>query len=269
MKLSYPMKQRALLLLLLTIAVAVKYAAWSGVPYVANALLPIQYVSSFFHEVGHGLGALVTGEKFYRIILTFGASGMAAVEDTGDNAFHVFTGYMMPSLVGMVLLCSLARDGEETIRIIPFVLVGIMLGSGLLWVRDFITLIILLVMWGTFRALTFMEKTGEVALFLKFLGVYLIISGAADPLGYYYWSGGGEGTIAGKKILWDGAKLMQLTGKNEIYWIWVWGGTALLAMMIACFVQEVEHRDIHTQKLRRQKQAEEEAQAIARAEEAK
>ncbi len=103
------------------------------VPMGQLVLYPFTLLSTWVHEMGHGVTALLCGGQFERLDIFVDASGIAhsAVAPGVRQAITAAGGLLAPPLVGALCLL-LARRAS---RLVLFLLSGTMLLSLPLWVR--------------------------------------------------------------------------------------------------------------------------------------
>jgi hypothetical protein len=103
------------------------------VPFGRQLLYPFTLLSTWVHEMGHGVTALLVGGDFKRLDIFADASGIAlsAVVPGWRQALVAAGGLLGPPLIGALCLL-LARRAS---RLLLYVLAGAMLLSLPLWVR--------------------------------------------------------------------------------------------------------------------------------------
>src|SRR5690242_18819647 len=126
------MKPRSALLLAAVIAFAVP--RW--VPFGYYLMYPFTLLATWVHESGHGLGAIITGGSFDRLMIFWDASGWAEVRHAAGwpDAISCLGGLWAPPLVGAFLLVF-AR-GPRRARLALFVLCAALLVTLALVVRS-------------------------------------------------------------------------------------------------------------------------------------
>ncbi|MFN7038966.1 MAG: M50 family metallopeptidase [Alphaproteobacteria bacterium] len=236
---SQSIKIRLEFLLLLFLALSLQLGYWNSWKFLYGINLPFRYFGVFFHELGHALSSILTGSKAYLIKMVFFGGGITFCGED-PKIIIAFAGYCSGSLVGVVLFYFISNSLESTIMCIPYILLGIFATVGLLFIRDFETLLILILMWGTIRALIYMVNLKEIKLFLKFIAIYLIIDGGVSA---YFTNLKTDFdsliSFAGESaILWDGAKISKLTGYNINFIVNAWISCSVLALSIAWLSNE-------------------------------
>ncbi len=179
----------------------------SFVPFVR---IPFSWVMTYFHEISHGIGALITGGLVVKIQLHLMGSGMCYT--VGGIRFVVLQAGYVGAVVWGILIYRMA-DGMRTkgVNLIAVFLAGLVAVSTILYGRDVITWSILLVLFGLFVSIVKLHETSYVKLTLKFIGIYVLLDAIRAPLHLI------DGNHYG-----DGAKLSDLTMIPEVFWVVLW-----------------------------------------------
>ncbi len=99
-----------------------------------RAVYPLKILVVFFHEMSHGLAALLTGGSIERIEVVAAEGGLCVTR--GGSRFVILTAGYLGSLVwGGVILLLASRTRLD--RAVALALGGILLLVSLLWVRPF------------------------------------------------------------------------------------------------------------------------------------
>lgn len=117
----------------LLVAALLIWALQRFVPYGRLILYPFTLLSTWVHEMGHGLTALFAGGRFERLDIYANASGLAYsyVAPGVRLALVAAGGLLAPPFVGMVLLVL----GRRVARPLLMALAAAMVVSLVLWVR--------------------------------------------------------------------------------------------------------------------------------------
>lgn len=138
----------------LGLAAGITALAWQ-LPLGRYILYPLTILATWFHEMAHGLTALLLGGHFHRLDLLPDGSGLAVY--SGDlffgeigKALVAGAGPIGPALAGSVLILSSVRAQRST-RVLVF-LSCIMMVSAALWLRTlfgvvFISLMAFVLLW--------------------------------------------------------------------------------------------------------------------------
>jgi len=95
-------------------------------------IYPLKILVVFFHELSHGLVALVTGGRVEEIRLTANEGGVCMT--AGGSRFLTLTaGYLGSLIFGGVILALAAKSSKD--RLISMTLGGIVLLVCLIWIR--------------------------------------------------------------------------------------------------------------------------------------
>ncbi len=195
----------------LTILIGVAFIL-SFVPFIR---IPFSWVMTYFHEISHGIGSLITGGSVVKIQLHLMGSGMCYT--IGGIRFVVLQAGYVGAVVWGVLIYRMAdgmrKKGVNLIAVFLAVLVAV---STILYGRDVITWSILLVLFGLFVSIVKLHETSFVKLSLKFIGVYVLLDAIRAPLQLI------DGRHYG-----DGAKLSDLTMIPEVFWVVLWMVTGI------------------------------------------
>ena len=177
---------------------------------------PFTWIQTFFHEISHGLAAILTGGSVSHIEIHLRGSGLCYT--SGGVRFVVASaGYLGASLFGVLLILSVAIFSHRQSSILAVALACLTLGSLLLWARDLITIIILLCI--TAVCLLPIKNNWHpkaIHILLQFIGCYVLLDAIKSPL----W-------LIDGRSLGDGATLAQLTFVPELIWVALWEICAL------------------------------------------
>jgi len=178
--------------------------------------IPFKWLESYFHEISHGLTALITGGSIVQIQLFPNGAGLCTTR--GGSAFFIsLMGYGGAILWGC-LIFSIATTHRRIARGFSLLLLGLLVASILLWVRDLLTLFIVLVL--LVLVLVQLKYSSEKYLqkLLQLTGLLVLLNSLMSPL--YLLDGQARG---------DGAALASMTYIPEILWVAMWFAIALFA----------------------------------------
>ncbi len=180
------------------------------VDYLPFINLPFLWSETFFHEISHGLAALLTGGMIHNITLSFDGSGVCTTG--GGSRFLIsFSGYAGSALWGLLIYSVADALSPKNAKIMVGVMV-LMLGvTLLLWARDIPTIIILLVLLLMYALPLVKSLRFSIKFFIQLVGVFVMLDAIRSPL--YLLDG---------RDLGDGASLAQLTGLPEFFWVALW-----------------------------------------------
>ncbi|HNS09824.1 MAG TPA: M50 family metallopeptidase [Candidatus Ozemobacteraceae bacterium] len=131
-------------------------------------VLPIKYLTVFFHELSHGLAAVFTGGSIVRIELNANQGGVCWT--TGGIRFIVISaGYLGSLLWGCLILLGAVKTRFD--QQITAGLGVLLLGVTLIWVRNLEGIIICVLTGFGLLALAAYSNEKICDQFLKFLGL--------------------------------------------------------------------------------------------------
>lgn len=223
-----PILNARLLWLLITASVTV--ALWQ-MPVGNFVLYPFTILATWFHELGHGLTAIVLGAHLDKLSIFRNGSGLAHI--SGRIALGAFGsalvsagGLMGPPIAGGLLLVA-SRERKSARRAL-FVLGAFLMLSTLLWVRTLAGWLILPLLGASILYLS-LETIGWLQIFaVQFLGVQACVS-SYRQLDYLFSS---SATIGGRRLVSDTGNISNML----ILPHWFWG--ALIAVVSALVLFE-------------------------------
>jgi hypothetical protein len=176
--------------------------------------IPFKWLESYFHEISHGLTAILTGGTIVQIQLFPNGAGLCTTR--GGSSFLIsLMGYGGAILWGG-LLFSLASIHRNIARVFSIILLCLLSTSILLWVRDLLTLFIVLVLLALVAAQLKFSSHKTLQKMLQVTGLLVLINSLMSPL--YLLDGQARG---------DGAALANITLIPEVVWVVLWLGAAL------------------------------------------
>lgn len=181
---------------------------------------PFQWLETYYHELSHGIAAMVTGGRIEKIKLSLNGSGLCYTRG-GWRFFILLAGYTGASLWGAYLYLTGWHMGNDGSIVLLAVELGLLALATLLWVRDPITLLIMLAMGLLYGLpLYFTDLQPHVAYTLQFIGIYVMLNAIRAPLHLI------DGQLVG-----DGAELAKSTLiLPEGFWIAFWFVFALATL---------------------------------------
>ncbi len=194
-----------------------------ALPFGSYLIWPFVILTTWFHEMGHGLTALATGNAFDLLVINADGSGYAssriALEGGGlDRALIAMGGPLGPSVIGAVLI--LASGAHRYWRPALIVLAAALLLSTLVWVRSVagwtvLPLLALGIGWIAWRG-----ARGLQLFTLQFLGVLAALSMFND-MDYLFSE---HAMVGGRPMLSDtGAMEAELLLPH-----WVWASVIIM-----------------------------------------
>lgn len=186
-------------------------------PFGHYVLFPFSVLATWFHEMGHGLTALLLGGSFHRLELFWGGSGLATTGASGriPTALVSAGGLMGPPIAGFFFLMASTR--AATARVALFFLGALMLFSVAVWVRTLFGCVSVSLIGAGLLLLAARGSVDLQAFCVKLIGVQACIA-AYRSRGYMFSD---EVTIAGNLMHSDTGHIAQ----QLFLPYWFWGGT--------------------------------------------
>lgn len=100
-------------------------------------LYPIHLLVTFLHELGHALGALITGGSVLALQVNEDGSGWTKTAG-GNLGIILMGGYLGSALLGNILF-YIGANGGKIAKGTLFVLMGFMVFAGIIWFNSFWT----------------------------------------------------------------------------------------------------------------------------------
>jgi len=210
-----------ILLVCMSLLLSFSYRFYIDIPVVnwvvQHLHLPFKWLETYFHEMSHGLAALLTGGSISHIELNLDGSGVCYTRG-GIPSVISFAGYAGAVIWGCFLYILGISSSVKTTRYLSVIFAVAILLTLLLWMKGHSSNYIIMPFIISLFFLAFYSAENHAyipQLFLKFSGVYVVISAIRSPL--YLIDG---------KAIGDGAALQQSTGLPEAVWITIWLGFA-------------------------------------------
>lgn len=214
----------------LLIAAIVTVIAWQ-IPGANYVLYPFAILSTWFHEMAHGLTAFLVGGNFRELVINSDGSGVASYSidpnETGriGRALIAAGGPLGPPIAGtLFILCGRRRSLARTALVL---LGGLLLLSALLWVRSPFGLAAVGLLGAAILLLAVKGAVWWQEFGIQFLGVQACIS-TYRQVGYLFKD---YADIDGEWMMSDTMQIQQQL------WLpyWLWGGLiiALSLSMLA------------------------------------
>jgi len=196
---------------------------------------PFRLLATWVHELGHGLGALVSGGQFEQMIITPQFSGLAHTFTTSkwQQSVVLFAGLLGPVIAGAIMLILTRRLGQP--RTALFLLASALLATLVFWAGDNFTraivfgfgLIITLIAlkaWPLIRSLS-----------AHIIALSFCLNAVVD-FNYFFMRAADVGTYSGKS---DTSALAEIIGGPHLLWAFV---PSLLSVLILYFAFRVSSR---------------------------
>ncbi|GAA5055471.1 M50 family metallopeptidase [Erythrobacter westpacificensis] len=188
-----------------------------ALPFGNYLIWPFVILTTWFHEMGHGLTAILTGNAFDELVIYANGSGYASSRTAMDGggvsrALIAMGGPLGPSVMGaLLILASAARKHWKPALVL---LAGALVLSTVIWVRSVVGVVVLPLIGAALGLLAWKGKRGLQLFALQFLGVLAALSMFND-MDYLF----SESAVIGGQVM------LSDTGAIEAelllpHWIW-------------------------------------------------
>lgn len=198
------------------------------IPYGMLVLYPFTILSTWFHEMAHGVMALILGGSFHQLEIYADGSGLAMWSGNvfGGNvgrALVAAAGPLGPTAAGTLLIVLSKKD--KHVKAILYTLSAILAFSVIYWIRSVygIPVILTFAVLIFFAALKMQQKNQK--LLLIFLGIQAFLS-IYLSIGYLMSQ---EAYIENEFHISDTGVIAQ----NLFFPYWIWGGLILFISIFA------------------------------------
>jgi hypothetical protein len=179
--------------------------------------IPFNWLESYFHEISHGIAAILTGGKVLRIQLFANGAGLCTTQ--GGIGFVIsFAGYAGATFWGWGIY-TLANAHQKAAQIFSVLIFILLVSSIVFWGRDILTWFILAVLAALFLLTIKLKKIHYLQRLMQLFGLLILLNSLSSPS--YLLDG---------RHLGDGAALASMTFIPEIIWVLIWFSVALLAL---------------------------------------
>ncbi|WP_338760787.1 M50 family metallopeptidase [Bernardetia sp. ABR2-2B] len=188
-----------------------------NVPYGRYVSYPFLILGTWFHEMGHGLMALLWGGNFNNLEMFSNGSGFARITYGGSiaGAFVSAAGLMSPPIIGAILI--MAGRTQKGSKIAMGILGAALLLSVVIWVRSVFG-VVAVGLWGAaIMTCAFKLPTSYKPFLVQFLGIQAWAS-AFVSLDYMFSDNAGS----------LGVSDTQSIANHLFLPYWFWGGVIAL-----------------------------------------
>ncbi len=211
-----------------------------SVPLGNYLLYPFTILTTWFHEMGHGLTGLLLGMNFEQLVIEPNGSGYAETTSSTEignlpRALIAAGGPLGPSVMGALLI--LASSRHELWRPALLALAAALILSTMIWVRSVTGFVVLPLVAAGLVAVAWKGKGWLVLFAVQFLGVLAALSMFRDW--DYLFSE--SGVIAGRVMLSDTGAMEQALVLP--HWIWASLIIALSGVMIGTSLKYALNRE--------------------------
>ena len=215
-------RQRAALLLGIALASILLWQTMLG----SLLLYPFTILATWFHEMGHGLAAMLTGRGFERLQIFADGSGVAETRGPADgyrltDALVAASGPLGPAIAGALLIVS--SSSPTATRNALAVLGVALLASTLIWVRSLTGWLVLPALGMAILVLALRGPLSWQRFVIQLLGVQACIS-VWKQFGYLFSPGGNVGGRLHRSDTGAIADVLLLP-------YWFWGASISMAIL--------------------------------------
>lgn len=194
-----------------------------ALPFGTYLIYPFAILTTWFHEMGHGLTALLLGQHFEQLLIFANGSGVAESRVAGDASRFVHAaiaagGPFAPSVVGAGLIMASAHP--RTWRPVLWLAAAAIMLSVVIWVRSATGWWALPLVAAILAGVAWRGSPGFVRFSLQFLGVL----GAMSMLRDFSYLFTEQAVIGGQAMLSDTGQIEAVLGLAH----WFWAGAILL-----------------------------------------
>ena len=181
--------------------------------------IPFNWLETYFHEISHGIAALLSGGSIIKIELFANGAGLCTT--LGGNRFLVsFSGYAGAIIWGAMIYVS-AKSHQRVAQIFSLFIVLLLSVTLILWARDLLTIFICLVLLVLILLSLKTKNLKTLQLLLQLFGMVVLLNGLYSP--FYLLDGRSIG---------DGATLANLTLLPELVWVVIWSSMGLATLFL-------------------------------------
>ncbi len=192
---------------------------------------PFVILSTWFHEMGHGLTAIALGYEFEQLEIYASGSGVALTRYAQEpsaisRALVALGGPMAPAIIGSLLILSSAHQ-----RLWRPVLLGLAVVIGfstVIWVRSIVGIVVLPLVAVILMGIAWKASEGVTRFMLQFLGIHAALS----MFGQWDYLLMESAVIGGRSMPSDTGAMEQALALPH----WLWAGLIIVtaaAMILA------------------------------------
>jgi peptidase M50B-like protein len=201
------------------IAAGLVYVIGAYVPLGHEVLYPLTLFTTWVHEMGHGLTALVLGGRFSELEIFSNASGLAAcyAEPGWREALVSLGGLLAPPIVGAAIIATV--HGPRRARVALAILAGAIVLSLVIWVRSTTGVIAMPVVAALLGYAAWRGWFGEAperrVILAQVLGVVLALDTLTRMISYVFT---GKVEVGGKLRASDISNVADNLGGHYVLW---------------------------------------------------
>jgi hypothetical protein len=192
-------------------------------------IYPFMILTTWFHEMGHGLTALASGQEFRQLMIFASGSGVAESRIAADAAPWVLAaiaagGPLAPSLVGAALI--LASAHPKLWRPALWAMAGAIFASVIIWVRSPVGYAVLPLVAASLALVAWRAGPTFARFTLQFVGILAAMSMLRD-FQYLFTE---NAVIEGRPVLSDTGQIAAVLGLP--HWLWAAALLVVSALMV-------------------------------------
>ena len=190
-------------------------------------IYPFVILTTWFHEMGHGLTAMATGQEFRQLMIFASGSGVAESRLAADSlpwvqAAIAAGGPLAPCVVGAALI--LASANPKLWRPALWLMAAAIFVSVIIWVRSPVGYAVLPLVGACLALIAWRAKPAFTRFALQFLGILAAMSMLRD----FHYLFTREAVIEGRAVLSDTGQIAAVTGLPH----WLWAAVILLVSAV-------------------------------------
>ena len=190
-------------------------------------LYPFTILATWFHEMGHGLTAMILGGDFEKLLIFPNGSGIAfhrgaLLLGPIGCALVAAAGPMGPPIAGAAFLIASRRF--QTAHYSLIFLGSLLIASSVIWVRSWFGLIAIPILGAIILAIALKAPRWVQGFAIQFLGVQACVS-TYHQMDYLFTR---AAMVGGQLSLSDSSQIAQ----NLLLPYWFWGGVMAIASLI-------------------------------------
>lgn len=190
-------------------------------------IYPFVILTTWFHEMGHGLTAMATGQEFRQLMIFASGSGVAESRLAADSlpwvqAAIAAGGPLAPCAVGAALI--LASANPKLWRPALWLMAAAIFVSVIIWVRSPVGYAVLPLVGACLALIAWRAKPAFTRFALQFLGILAAMSMLRD----FHYLFTREAVIEGRAVLSDTSQIAAVTGLPH----WLWAAVILLVSAV-------------------------------------
>ena len=217
--------------LLLLILAAIVFFVLNQFPLGRMLQWPFVIITTYVHEMGHGLMALLLGGNFVRMEIFTNASGLAWFSGVSSGlpaALVAAAGLLAPAVCGYIFIRAGTRRRSSSNLLLIFSI--IILLSCLFWIRSWFGF---LVMAGVALGFLWLSRHGGSRIhqfLIQFIGVHMLVDTCTRTMRYLFTSSANVGE--GQRHT-DTAAIADNLGGSYLLWALLIGGLSVFILALS------------------------------------